>query len=104
VSAKSLKPFNFGCSIAVFSPEEVQALTEHGSLLEALAAGIVQPVGPEQQHFLLVDRDEAEAETLLERAWVRLKGRREFEAEPSSPPPEKVDYGMIEWDREKCWW
>jgi hypothetical protein len=41
-----------------------------------------------------------------ERAWVRLKGRREFEHEQETapPPPPPEDYGIIEWDKEKCWW
>jgi len=58
------------------------------------------------KHFLQVDREEAEPETIEERAWLRLKGRREFEREQqAAPPPEQSeDYGIIEWDKEKCWW
>jgi uncharacterized protein YifE (UPF0438 family) len=73
-------------------------------LLEALAAGTVAPTTAEHEHFLRVDREEAEPTTLAERAWVRLKGRREYEREETPPPPPKEDYGIIEWDREKCWW
>ena len=41
-----------------------------------------------------------------ERAWARLKGRREFEREqrispPPAPPPE--DYGIVEWDADRWW-
>jgi len=64
----------------------------------------VRPTTAEEQRFLRVDRDEGEPETAIERAWVRLKGRRAFEAEKAPPPPEKLDYGIVEWDREKCWW
>jgi uncharacterized protein YifE (UPF0438 family) len=74
--------------------------------MQALAAGTIQPMSQDQEHFLKVDRDEAAPQTVCERAWVRLKGRREYEQEqriaPPAAPPE--DYGMIEWDAERCWW
>jgi hypothetical protein len=43
---------------------------------------------------------------LLERAWVRLKGRREFEQEEqrTTPPEPGPDYGIIEFDADRCWW
>ena len=102
----SRQAFHFGCSTNIFPLEELSALTARGHWLEALAAGASAPTTPEHEHFLQVDREEAEPVTIDERAWVRLKGRREFEREwegaPPQPPPE--DYGIIEWDREKCWW
>jgi uncharacterized protein YifE (UPF0438 family) len=100
------RPFAFGCVTDIFPLDELHALTEHGNWLEALAAGTIEPVSAEQKRFLQVDRDEAEPRTVHERAWVRLKGRREFEREQhAAPPPEQAeDYGIIEWDKEKCWW
>jgi uncharacterized protein YifE (UPF0438 family) len=101
------RPFVFGCATAVFPPEEVEALATYGNWLEALAAGAIQPATAEEEHFLAVDRDEAEPVNTLERAWVRLKGRREYERERKMappPPPPRPDDGIIEWDREKCWW
>jgi uncharacterized protein YifE (UPF0438 family) len=100
------RPFVFGCSTAVFPAEEVAALTECGTLLEALASGAVPPTTPEQKHFLRVDRGEAEPRTVAERAWLRLKGRREFEhGDQAKPPPEPpTDYGMVEFDADRCWW
>jgi hypothetical protein len=100
------RPFVFGCSVAVFPPDEIQVLEEMGNWLEALAAGRIQPVTAEQKHFLLVDRDESDPRTLAERAWVRLKGRRELEAidRPAAPPEPPPDYGMIEFDKDRCWW
>lgn len=100
------RPFVFGCSTAVFPEDEFAALTESGTLLEAIAAGTVRPSTPEQKHFLQVERDEAEPETVAERAWVRLKGRREFERgdEPKPPPEPPKDYGMVEFDADRCWW
>jgi len=100
------RPFAFRCSAEVFPPEEVAALSGQGNLLAALASGAVLPATPEQAHFLAFDRDEAEPTTVCERAWVRLKGRREYERERRSaqPPPERKDYGMPEWDQDRCWW
>jgi uncharacterized protein YifE (UPF0438 family) len=85
--------------------DELGALTERGHWMEALAAGTIAPATPEHEHFLRVHREEVEPATVDERAWVRLKGRREFEREQETvPPPPPEDYGIIEWDREKCWW
>lgn len=100
------RPFAFGCATAVFSPDELQALEEYGNWLEALANGAIQPVTAEQKHFLKVDRDEAKPKTVSEQAWVRLKGRREYEREQQghSPPPPPENYGMIEYDADRCWW
>ena len=100
------RPFAYGCWTSVFPADELQALAEYGNWLTALAGGVIQPVTAEQEHFLQVDREEAEPETLCERAWVRLKGRREYEREQQlAPPPEaKQDYGMVEWDQDRCWW
>jgi uncharacterized protein YifE (UPF0438 family) len=101
------QPFRFGCSSDfIFPLEELSALAEHGHWMEALAAGTIMPTTPEHEHFLQVDREEAEPANVDERAWVRLKGRREFEHEQETapPPPPPQDYGIIEWDKEKCWW
>lgn len=100
------RPFVFGCSTAIFPPGELRALEKQGNLLEALAAGAIPPATPEQEHFLAVDREEAEPATLAERAWLRLKGRREFERESGTAPPAEPtpDYGMVEFDADRCWW
>lgn len=100
------QPFQFGCATDIFPLEEIVALNERGHLMEALVAGTIVPTTPEHEHFLRVDRDEAEPTTVDERAWARLKGRREYERERDNPPPRRPpkDYGIIEWDREKCWW
>ncbi len=99
-------PFRFGCATDIFPLEELTALAERGNRLEALAAGTVPPTSPEEAHFLKVDREEAEPATVDERAWLRLKGRREYEREQEAAPPREQpeDYGIIEWDKEKCWW
>jgi len=100
------RPFAFHCSTAVFPADELELLTAQGTFLEALAAETIPPTTSEQEHFLLVDRDEAEPETLAERAWLRLKGRREFEQgdKPHAPPEPPQDYGMVEFDADRCWW
>jgi len=100
------RPFAFGCSTDMFPPEELAVLSEHGNWMQALATGLLQPVNGEQEHFLAVYREETEPVTVWERAWVRLKGRREYEEGQSrvasSSPSE--DYGMVEWDADRCWW
>src|SRR6516225_6592258 len=81
------RPFNFGCMTSIFPREEIEALTEFGNWLEALANGVIQPVTPEQEHFLKVHREEAEPTTICERAWLRLIGRREFERDDKAAQP-----------------
>jgi uncharacterized protein YifE (UPF0438 family) len=100
------RPFEFHCSTDVFPADELAALAEAGGRLEALAAGEVKPADAEERRFLKVDRDQAEPKTLLERAWVRLKGRREYEREQamSMPPEPTPDYGIAEFDHDRCWW
>jgi uncharacterized protein YifE (UPF0438 family) len=100
------RPFAFGCSTAIFPAEELEVLSEYGNSMEALASGAIRPVTPEQEQFLRVDRGEAEPRTVRERAWVRLKGRREYENEEkiAPPPAPPEDYGMVEFDADRCWW
>jgi uncharacterized protein YifE (UPF0438 family) len=98
--------FVFRCSTAVFPAEEIAALTEAGLLLEALAFGTVRPATPDQEYFLKVDRGEADPITVAERAWVRRKARRDFESEERAklPPEKPTDYGLVEFDADRCWW
>jgi len=100
------RPFAFACVTAIFPVDELEALANYGNWLQALADGTIKPVTAEQEHFLKVDREEAEPATLLERAWVRLKGRREYEEEERTAaplaPPEK--YGIVDYDPDRCWW
>ena len=100
------RPFLFHCSTDVFPADELEAMAEYGLWMEALVASVIQPVTPEQAHFLDVDREVAEPTTVCERAWLRLKGRREYEqgermAPPAAPPQ---DYGIVDWDMDRCWW
>jgi uncharacterized protein YifE (UPF0438 family) len=73
------QPFVFGCSTAGFMAEEIAVLNQFGTVLESLASGFIPSRTAEDEHFLKVDRDEADPLTVAERAGVRLKGRREFE-------------------------
>lgn len=100
------RAFAFQCATGVFPADELAALVAEGARLEALAAGEVIPANAADEHFLKVDRSKAEPSTLLERAWDRLKGRREYEREQAqAPPPDPTpDYGMIEFDEDRCWW
>jgi len=65
------RTFAFRCSIDVFPAEELEALAQFGNWMEALARGAIQPVTAEQEHFLRVDREEADPATVCERAWLR---------------------------------
>ncbi len=98
--------FVFGCDLSVFPVEEIRALERHGPRFEALASGGAAPVSPSEERFLRVDREEAEPETLAERAWLRLKGRREYERDrrAAAPPATPDNYGMVEFDADRCWW
>ena len=99
------RPFEFGCSTAAFPPDELTGLAESGALLEALAAGEIEPATADQEHFLKVDREEAEPETVLERAWERLEGPREYEhGQTDGPDSPAGDYDMVEFDADRCWW
>ena len=100
------RPFAFRCAVAIFPDDELQALTDYGNWLEALANGAIKPATAEQERFLRVDRGDVEPEALFERAWVRLKARREYEKDAKiAPPPEPPqDYGIIEFDADRCWW
>src|ERR1700676_5440822 len=94
------RPFVFRCSTSIFPANELQALADYGNWLEALAAGAIEPVTAEQEHFLQVDREEAEPATVCERAWMRLKGRREYDQEQQhgTPSAPTENYGIVEWD------
>jgi len=98
--------FVFGCSVEVFTPQELAALRRHGCRLDSLSLGQIQPTSEEDRHFLLVDRDEAEPQSVAERAWVRRKARVEVEREQKekAPPESPQNYGMIEFDADRCWW
>jgi len=58
------RPFAFGCSTAIFPTDELEALSEYGNWLEALATGVIKPLTPEQEHFLQVDHDDTEPTTV----------------------------------------
>lgn len=100
------RPFDPRCYTSIFPAEELKALEDFGNWMDALASGAIKPVSEEQEHFLAVDREEAEPKTVMERAWVRLKGRREYEREQSELPPAEPEakYDIVEFDKEKCWW
>jgi uncharacterized protein YifE (UPF0438 family) len=100
------EPFVFGCDTSVFPANEIKALERHGARFEALASGTARPATPEEKHFLRVHREQAEPESVAERAWLRLKARREFEREQkgNAPPAQPENYGMVEFDADRCWW
>jgi len=100
------QPFVFGCDMSVFPAAEVKALQKNGARFEALASGAARPTTPEAKRFLLVHRDKESPKTVAERAWLRLKARREYEREQKETPPPTPpeNYGMVEFDADRCWW
>ena len=104
-TTQEARPFAFGCDTSVFPANEIAALEKHGTRFEALASGAA-PATPAEEHFLRVDREEAEPHSVAERAWLRLKARREYEREQkgSAPPAPPENYGMVEFDADRCWW
>jgi uncharacterized protein YifE (UPF0438 family) len=106
VAATAPQPFNFGCDTAVFPPEEIKALEKHGARFEALASGAARPASDEEKHFALVNREKEKPKTVAECAWLRLKARREYEQEQqnAAPPAAPENYGMVEFDADRCWW
>lgn len=62
---------------AAFSAEERTTLARYGRWMEALAAGLIAPATPEQQHFVQVVRGEAVPTTWFEQIRVKVRpGRR----------------------------
>ena len=100
------QPFAFGCDVSVFPAAEIAALEKHGPRFEALASGAAKPATPDEKRFLRVDREKEEPKSVAERAWLRLKARREYEREQKGAPPPAApeNYGMVEFDADRCWW
>jgi uncharacterized protein YifE (UPF0438 family) len=96
----------FGCDVSLFPANELAALERHGLRFEALASGAARPASPEEKRFLRVHREQEAPKSVAERAWLRLKARREFEREQkgSPPPAPSENYGMVEFDADRCWW
>ncbi len=105
-AAPVAQPFVFGCDVTVFPPEELAALERYGPRFEALACGSAHPSTDEEKRFLKVHREESKPKTVAERAWLRLKARREFEQEErqTPPPAPQENYDMVEFDADRCWW
>jgi uncharacterized protein YifE (UPF0438 family) len=58
---------------AAFNDEEAAILARYGHWMEALTAGVIAPVTPEQIHFLQVARGQADPQTPFERVWHKLR-------------------------------
>lgn len=67
-------PYGFSRS-GDFSIRESDALVKYGSLISALTAGEVEPTVEEDRNILAVIAGEKEAETLVEKAWVKYQQR-----------------------------
>jgi len=58
-----------------FSIRESDLLTHHGKLCSALESGLVSNPNEEDLQFIAVCQGEREAETPLEKAWIKYKTR-----------------------------
>lgn len=64
----------------VFAADEITLLQRYGHWLEALADGRIQAITADQERFISVTKEEHEAKSTFEIAWMKLMGRRDFEA------------------------
>jgi uncharacterized protein YifE (UPF0438 family) len=78
------------CCDDIFNEQERDLLFRYGRWFEALTTNLITPLTPNQVRFLQVDRDEIEPETTFELVWMKLKRRREFEAEQRRSPHYRV--------------
>ena len=100
----SRRDFIVDCLTPNFTSRDRELLTRYGHWLSALATGKIQPITPGQQHFLQVANGEAEPETELESAWVKLVERRKFEASARAVPHFEFSDPGEEWiSRQESW-
>jgi hypothetical protein len=64
---------------------ESRLLLRYGRWLEALSSGLLQPLTPEQEHFVRVARGADAPATEFERAWVKLAKSRAHTTETGGP-------------------
>jgi uncharacterized protein YifE (UPF0438 family) len=88
----------------IFSSDEYAILERYGYWMTALATGKISPITPEQERFIRVDRDDCEPATTFEKAWMKLKARRKFEAEESDAPHFTVYDAAEKWFSRKDWY
>ncbi len=72
-------------SRAVLNDHERKSLDRYGYWLEALAYGTIEPVTPEQRHFVQVAMGEAEPITEFETTWVKYCEARAQHGTQSDP-------------------
>jgi len=58
-----------------FTLAEGNLLEKHGVAMQELDQGVREPVNDEEQHFVLVCRGEAEANTSFEKTWLKYRQR-----------------------------
>jgi hypothetical protein len=75
-----------------FTAEETALLDRFGHWMQALAAGAIAPVTPEQRHFMQVVRGEVEPASPFEHVWVKLR----LQQEPAAPTPAPAEEPPVE--------
>lgn len=89
-------------NVAIFSQDEAELLSRYGFWLEALAHGQIQPVTSAQEQFVQVHHGVAKADSVFERAWLKLILRREIEPD-LAPVYSLYDPGEEWFDRHAHW-
>jgi len=62
---------DFPVPSGAFAPAEAELLAKYGRWMEALASGVLAPVTPGQEQFVLVARGDGEPTTDFERVWAK---------------------------------
>jgi hypothetical protein len=75
------KPFEFGCAMLTFTSSEISILQRYGAWLAALVEGKIQPFTPLQTQFIRCVQNNLEPRTEFERVYLKMRARREYEAE-----------------------
>jgi uncharacterized protein YifE (UPF0438 family) len=91
------RDFVLGCDAPNFTSADRDLLMRYGHWLTGLSTGQIQPITPEQEHFVQVAHEEAEPETDFEDAWVKLMERRKFEAADRAAPHFEVSDASESW-------
>lgn len=78
-----------------FTLVEEDILTRYGDTMQNLESGIIQPENAEEAHFLSVVQNQTEAESKLERVWLKYiklaRGRKRFHTLNGRSKPDNVD-------------
>ena len=93
---KSNGNFKFECSLAIFSPEEIELLRKYGNWFRGLSNGDLKPLTTLQEDFIKVANQKIKPKTFEEITWFKYCGRVKLEKEN----PEKFNLNFTLNDNE----